>query len=226
MPVPTSLKVLCLNNDYTPLNIIGWKRAIKRLFTSPCIHCGELGYKYENGIKMKCQQCDGSGTLPPALPVEYYHKGYFVRDSRGHEHVIPAVILNPHYIHRKHKKVPFSRINVLRRDAFRCQYCGEKLHPQLLTIDHVVPRSMWNGNTSPTCWKNLVTACKKCNTKKANRTPEQANMPLKKLVNGRWIQYKKPKQPTSQEISLGLTYRKIPSEWKIYVEPFRKSSVV
>jgi 5-methylcytosine-specific restriction endonuclease McrA len=95
-----------------------------------------------------------------------------------------------------------------------------------LTLDHVVPRSMWNGCDTPTCWTNIVAACRKCNLKKANRTPEQASMSLKKLVRGRWVNYKKPKAPTSQEISLGLTYRRIPDEWELYVAPFRKSSQV
>jgi 5-methylcytosine-specific restriction endonuclease McrA len=27
-------------------------------------------------------------------------------------------------------------------------------------------------------WENIVTSCKACNTKKKNKTPKQANMPL------------------------------------------------
>jgi hypothetical protein len=80
---------------------------------------------------------------------------------------------------------------------------------------------MWNGNDTPTCWNNIVAACIPCNRKKADMTPEQAGMPLKKLVRGQWVTYKKPKAPTSQEISLGLTYRDTPDEWEPYVAPFR-----
>jgi hypothetical protein len=43
-----------------------------------------------------------------------------------------------------------------------------------LSRDHVVPVSH-GGRDS---WTNSVTACKKCNIRKANRTPEQAGMPL------------------------------------------------
>ena len=49
----------------------------------------------------------------------------------------------------------------------KAQFCVENL-----TIDHILPRSKGGKNT----WKNLVTACKKCNQKKGNKTPEQANM--------------------------------------------------
>jgi hypothetical protein len=48
-------------------------------------------------------------------------------------------------------------------------------------------------------------------------------MPLRKYVKGRFITYKKPKAPSSEEISLGLTYKNVPDEWEKYVAPFRKS---
>jgi hypothetical protein len=46
-----------------------------------------------------------------------------------------------------------------------------------MTIDHVIPRSL-GGKT---IWENVVSAC--CNTRKGNRTPQQAGMqPLRKPV--------------------------------------------
>lgn len=53
-------------------------------------------------------------------------------------------------------------------------------HPPLtmeeLTLDHVIPRS--RGGTST--WENCVLACIDCNKRKANRTPAEAHMPLRK----------------------------------------------
>jgi 5-methylcytosine-specific restriction endonuclease McrA len=43
-----------------------------------------------------------------------------------------------------------------------------------LSKEHVIPQSR-GGLTD---WDNIVMACFACNTKKANRTPEQAGMPL------------------------------------------------
>jgi len=64
------------------------------------------------------------------------------------------------------------------RDDYRCQYCGchrrDLRGRQFLTRDHVVPVSQGGGNE----WSNVVTACSPCNHRKANRTPEQARMPL------------------------------------------------
>lgn len=226
MPVPEGTKVLCLNSDYTPLNTVHWKKAIKRLFESPCEQCNERGWVYINGQPQTCNHCRGKGILPPATPVEYFNAGYVLRDGRGNEHMVPAVIANAHHVRVAYRKTPYSKPNVLRRDGFRCQFCGIQLPPHELTLDHVVPRSMWNGGDTATCWTNVVAACRPCNLKKADRTPEQAGMPLRKLINGNWITYKRPKSPSSQEISLGLAYRHIPEEWEIYVASFRKSQKV
>ncbi|MGI8748236.1 MAG: HNH endonuclease [Deinococcus sp.] len=85
---------------------------------------------------------------------------------------IPSVIRLRRYVRRPRlHPIPFSRRNVLRRDAFRCQYCGS--HDDL-TIDHVFPRSRGGRHG----WENVVTACRGCNQRKGSRTPDEAGMPL------------------------------------------------
>ena len=71
---------------------------------------------------------------------------------------------------------------ILRRDSFQCRFatkvdgewksCGSTHN---LTIDHVVPTSR-GGH--PEKKANLVTACFKCNQRKANMTPEEAGMKI------------------------------------------------
>lgn len=60
------------------------------------------------------------------------------------------------------------------RDRYMCAYCGNIFEGKSLTIDHVQPKSKGGKNT----WTNCVSACKTCNVRKGNRTPEQAKMPL------------------------------------------------
>jgi 5-methylcytosine-specific restriction endonuclease McrA len=84
----------------------------------------------------------------------------------------PSVIRLSSFIRVPFKKIELSRKNVLRRDNFRCQYCSSTTNP--LTIDHIIPKS--RGGTE--VWENLVAACLKCNNKKGNRTPEEAQMRL------------------------------------------------
>jgi 5-methylcytosine-specific restriction endonuclease McrA len=70
--------------------------------------------------------------------------------------------------------LPVTRRTVLARDHYTCQYCGLIPPRQQLTLDHVLPRS----RGGKTIWENVVTACDKCNGRKGNRTPDEANMTL------------------------------------------------
>ena len=55
-----------------------------------------------------------------------------------------------------------TRYQVLHRDNFTCQYCGNRAPSVQLHIDHIVPVSLGGGND---LW-NLITACEPCNSGK------------------------------------------------------------
>lgn len=98
-------------------------------------------------------------------------KTRFIRTvSRSYPY--PSVIKLLAYINIPYKKIDLSRKNILKRDNNRCQYCGKKAPD--ITLDHIIPRSR-GGQDS---WDNLVAACVRCNNRKGNRTPEEANMKL------------------------------------------------
>jgi 5-methylcytosine-specific restriction endonuclease McrA len=94
----------------------------------------------------------------------------------------PAVIRMCYFVKTTIKDpriVPFSRKNVWLRDKGICQYCGEFISLNDLHWDHVLPKV--RGGIS--WWDNLVTCCLRCNNKKGDRTPEEANMkPLHRPV--------------------------------------------
>lgn len=89
---------------------------------------------------------------------------------------VPEVITLSAFDRVPSSSVTFSRRNIFKRDRYTCQYCHEQPAPEQLTIDHVVPRS--HGGKSS--WENCVLACVDCNHSKADRTPEQAGMVLRK----------------------------------------------
>lgn len=60
------------------------------------------------------------------------------------------------------------------RDRNLCLYCGQQFPLHHLTRDHVVPTSRGGRNV----WENCVTACRRCNQHKDDRTPEEARMRL------------------------------------------------
>lgn len=118
-------------------------------------------------------------TVQRAFLLTYLNKTELVSPANGHKlrsvsstFPMPAVIRLRKYVNVPYKGVNLTRQNVFKRDAFECQYCGTKKD---LTLDHVTPRSK-GGRSS---WNNLVTACKRCNTRKGNSRPEEVGIKLK-----------------------------------------------
>ncbi|MBE9222543.1 HNH endonuclease [Cyanobacterium stanieri LEGE 03274] len=120
-----------------------------------------------------------------------------------HTFPLPSVIRLRYYVKVPYKEIPLTRKNILERDRHSCQYCnyrGEKL-----TLDHVIPRS----RGGPDSWENLVTACVRCNIRKGNRTPKEAQMPL-------LVQPRKPYSSLHFEI-VKCTKDNLNHEWRKYV---------
>lgn len=61
------------------------------------------------------------------------------------------------------------RFEILRRDDFRCTYCGATPAEAELNIDHVVPVTL-GGSDIP---ENLTTACAPCNSGKSSTSPTE-----------------------------------------------------
>jgi 5-methylcytosine-specific restriction endonuclease McrA len=119
---------------------------------------------------------------------------------------IPSVLKLKTYVrHKNYGHVRFCRENVYLRDNHTCQYCGHKFSTKHLTLDHVIPAS----KAGPKTWNNVVAACRDCNQRKANRTPQTANMPLlRKPVAPEWL-------PSAElEIKLGTA----PGAWLQYLD--------
>jgi 5-methylcytosine-specific restriction endonuclease McrA len=91
--------------------------------------------------------------------------------SPSREIRLPSVISLKEYVPAA-RKVPFTRFNVFLRDRFTCQYCGEPFVTNVLTFDHIVPRSR-GGRTT---WENVVTACEACNLTKGSKLPRESGM--------------------------------------------------
>lgn len=184
--------VLVLNADYSILEIVSWQKAMSMI------------------VREKARLVEG-------------YANRFIR-SATQVFAFPAVVVRTQYV-RARKKVRLSRRNILARDGYTCAYCGarprrESGAPRLesLTIDHVVPRAHaergwvtlpWSRERARvTSWENVLTACEGCNTRKANRTPDQAGLCLARV----------PRAPTPQDIAwMTLFAVEIPEEWKAYL---------
>lgn len=99
-----------------------------------------------------------------------------------------------------HRRATLSRRAVFARDGHRCQYCGDPAD----SIDHVVPRSRGGEHV----WDNVAAACRPCNLRKRDRTPDEAGMPLRST----------PRQPR-ETTWVALAVTRVPDAWKPYL-PF------
>jgi hypothetical protein len=70
--------------------------------------------------------------------------------------------------------VGLSKHRLFARDRHVCAYCGAHCNESDLTVEHIIPVSRGGRHE----WTNVVTACRSCNTRKGNRRPEEARMPL------------------------------------------------
>jgi len=113
----------------------------------------------------------------------------------------PLVVKLRYMVHVPYRRLTaVSRRAVFARDDHRCQYCGRHAD----SIDHVLPRSRGGEHV----WENVAAACRRCNTHKRDRTPEEAGMRLERPCtaprHGGWI-------------ALGSS--RVPDVWKPYLAP-------
>lgn len=104
---------LVLNRYGVPIEIIGWEKAISR------IYCEAIAFpiaEYEKSIS--------SPNISVLLPS------------------VIQMIYSNHQPKKFTNVLPFNRKNVYMRDRGICMYCKRKVSISNFTIDHVVPQSM------------------------------------------------------------------------------------
>ena len=170
MTTAIATRTLVLDSSYTPHRIVSWQRAAQLLHDGRA----EIVELYDEVFRKISREVAKTLELTKGMRAWFEMS---VDDSDSDVLVVkmPAVIRLLGKLGRK-KGVNFSRINVLTRDGFRCQYCGDKKPSSELNYDHVMPRS----RGGKTCWENIVMSCFRCNSVKRNRTPEEAGMTLLK----------------------------------------------
>ena len=162
---------LILNRAWIPVQISTWKKAIATIYKdhAKALDRDFVGYEFDDWL-----------TFGRQAEIN----GYNMVHSAKMTMAIPEIIVLTKYDKLPPRDIKYSRENIFNRDDFKCQFCGQRFKLSELTVDHVVPKSKGGKST----WDNIVSACKKCNNKKADRTPDQANMKLiHKPVKPKWI---------------------------------------
>jgi len=191
--------VLVLNSHWKPVSTTTVARALNKLINRRFKVVGEDYQLYDLEEYIE----SWSDAIKLAKAQENERKSFSHPDFRI---PVPEVVIATEYdgFHSNLYTVKFSRKNVFLRDKNTCQYCGKVFPKERLNIDHVTPSSQ--GGL--TVWENVVLSCIRCNTKKANRTPRQANMVLLKT----------PRKPSALEIGLKIIpIGKIPKSWEEFL---------
>jgi 5-methylcytosine-specific restriction endonuclease McrA len=152
--------VLVLNRSYLPIHVTSVRRAFTLLYQGIARVVNEQyqTFDFEAWSQLAIAR-DAEAIGTPGGPIR-----------------IPRVIVLVAFDRLPKRHVRFSRINLMARDDFQCQYCGTKPKRAELNLDHVIPRALGGKST----WENVVTSCIDCNRLKGGRTPKQANLKLKK----------------------------------------------
>jgi 5-methylcytosine-specific restriction endonuclease McrA len=188
-----SSPTLVLNANWRPIGVDTVQASIKKIMNDSCRFVNPDTYElYDRAV-----WCE----LDPIVGQK------FVASAKRH-FVAPEIVLLTDYDDMPKNEVRLTKRNVLVRDRFQCLYCGVKVAKSTpgskvrklaeYTWDHILPRSQ-GGKTT---WENIATACFKCNSKKADRTPSQAGMKLRGV----------PKKP-KWSLSLVKHLPKRPASW-------------
>lgn len=178
--------VLIINASWVPIHLVTWEKAVSLIYNGKvkCIDSDWVSYEREDWLELS-----------------KHTKDFYVMRSPSVSIALPEVASLKSYVKlRKEKGVKFSRQNIISRDSNRCAYCFGIFPTKELTLDHVLARSKGGG----TNWANIVSCCLACNLKKADKTPEEAGMPL--LI-----------QPRKPEWSGGHNFKEMPS-WARFMD--------
>ncbi len=192
-------RTLVLDAAYAPHRVVTWERAAQLLHDGRA----EVVELYSETIRAVSREIAKGFEISKQM-LAWFELGVDDADPGVYIVKVPAVIRLLGTIGRK-RAVKFSRINVLTRDGFRCQYCGTKKTMAELNFDHVIPRAQ-GGKTT---FDNVVASCIPCNSFKRDRTPEQAGMKLLSV----------PVRPKSLPIAAlrADSLRDIPELWRSWL---------
>lgn len=116
--------------------------------------------------------------------VDILHTDSTTLHSTRNSMISPSVVRLKYHIKRPMPKLRLSRRSIFARDGYKCQYCGHTARE--LTVDHVIPRRL-GGKAD---WENLVCCCRRCNSKKGDKTLSEVGYHLPRAPRRpRWIPF-------------------------------------
>ena len=183
--------VLVLNRNWQAISI-----------TTPAQAFGQMASDAATGLDIQHHDWMVPVSWDDWLTLPVREQDMSIGTSRGPVRA-PTVIVLSRYADVPIHRPRLSAKNIWLRDGGRCQYTGRELSRGEGNIDHVVPVSR-GGATS---WENCVLACRKINTRKADRTPSEAGL---KLI-------RQPEKPRAVPVTLTLRNIHNIDDWDMFL---------
>lgn len=182
--------VLILNKNWIPINTTSVKHSFALMYVD-----NAKGLIIDNGNFISLDWNSWAS-------LELRESDEIIKTVNGRIKIPNIIVLN------NNDKIPrqtikFTQKSLWERDNFTCQYTGKKLTKLTGNIDHVIPKS----HGGKTCWENCVLAHKDINSKKANKTPEQAGLKLLKI----------PSKPRIMPVSFYIKRNKEIKDWNLFL---------
>jgi hypothetical protein len=153
MPSLKNLRILALNAGGEPLDWISFEDCLKQQEKGNISwQIGEQDIVLRGGFNSRTGQ-QSVCTFAPIIALKY-----------GGTKVKRGEAYRPH----------LSNEALFNRDRHMCAYCGRVFATGKLTRDHVHPVSKGGKDI----WENVVSACSRCNQKKADKFLDQLEMKL------------------------------------------------
>lgn len=202
---------LVLSSSFTPLNVIGVKKAMKYLINEQGKALDPYSYEmfdFEKWLQVKNDK-DYAST---------------VRSEKLWVSIPEIIVLKKDHVQTKLKNKAIVRKKVYDRDENRCRYCNCSLNTKNRTIDHVQPISKGGDRFSYT---NVVACCFDCNSTKSDKLLSELrlNGPDKKNDRGEVIMSKQERWDVkgnilnpSESILYHVPRKHVLGSWKPFVK--------
>jgi 5-methylcytosine-specific restriction endonuclease McrA len=192
--------ILKLNQSFVPLGTSSWEDTIVNIF-SGAAHPLDIWYAQSDDGTFDESTVETFNIVKnwkewASLPIRSVDD--FVHTTSGPVR-LPSVVVASRFNKIIFKSVQFpTKQNIFKRDKYTCGYSGRKLQKHELSVDHILPVSRGGKNE----WTNLITCCKKINTFKDNRLPQECGL---KLL---W----KPEKPSN-----GMVFDALREDWNMFL---------
>ena len=202
-----SFNVLVLNSVWLPIGTTNYQKALVSLCSESNgqLASKALDIQYKQISETEYDFNEVISIIPLSFEewIELPIRSFDNRVRTAHRDIrLPNVILTLQFSKMPLRRPRPTKMNILQRDNFTCQYSGVKLPRSKLNVDHILAKSKGGKED----FSNLVTCSKEINSMKGDKKAEEVGL---KLI-------RKPIIPLPTPVSALIREARM-REWEIFL---------